>query len=87
MLLRRSCTQCKLLSTAPLAKHVSALGILLSESPPGGTVEARRKNLGFIGSGGVITVIESYVVEDGKNVRRVAAGGGEFDAYLSNFEK
>jgi hypothetical protein len=145
----------KLLSTAPLAKQVSALGMLLNESPPGGTVEARRKAgfvvrdkfivdqieakpditkeqlraqlqailcaspntecdcnhppfiftntwfgpnrtsqfvvaylryMGFIGNGGVVTVIESYVVEDGKKVRRVAAGGGEFDAYVPNFE-
>jgi hypothetical protein len=146
-----------LLSTAPLAKQVSALGTLLSESPTGTTVEDRRKagfvlrgkisqfvvdqieakpnitkdqlraqlraiicahpnlecdcnhppyvlanawfgprgtsqfvvayqiNLGFMGPKGSITVLESYVVEDGK-AKRSAAGGGEFDAYNTNFE-
>jgi hypothetical protein len=49
-------------------------------------VVAYLRYMGFIGNGGVITVIESYVVEDGKKVRRVAAGGGEFDAYVPNFE-
>ena len=146
----------KLLPTAPLAKQVIALGKLLSDSPPGTTMDSRRKaglavrdrisqfivdqikakpditqpqlraqlqailcsapyndcgcdqppyvfanvwfgpmgasqfvvayrlGTGFVG--GVISVIESYIVDDGKTVRRVARGGSELDGYVPNFQ-
>ena len=47
-------------------------------------VVAYQINLGFMGPKGSITVLESYVVEDGK-ARRSATGGSEFDAYTADF--
>jgi len=47
-------------------------------------VVAYRLGTGFVG--GVISVIESYIVDDGKTVRRVARGGSELDGYVPNFQ-
>lgn len=148
----------KLLPTASLAKQVRSVGLLLSDSPPGSTLESKRHDgfllrdrisqfivdqmaakpdttrdqllaqlrailctspgqvcdcdhppyiflnsswggtkaawpfvvgyqmsLGFMGAKGDVTVMESYLVEDGK-ARRAARGGGEFDGYVVNFQ-
>ncbi len=41
--------------------------------------------LGFIGPKGSITVVESYLSENGK-VRRSSRGGADFDGYMVNFQ-
>src|SRR5580700_6516019 len=146
-----------LLPTASLAKQVRSLNMLLSDSPPGTTMESRRRAgfvvrdkisqfifdqmdanpdilqsqlrkqlqavlcsrpndecdcdhppyvlgniwggkkgtqqfvvayvlyLGFMGPKGSITVVESYLSENGK-VRRSSRGGAEFDGYVVNFQ-
>jgi hypothetical protein len=43
-------------------------------------------HLGFMGPKGMITVLESFLVENGKVMQRGALGGGEFDAYTANFQ-
>jgi hypothetical protein len=48
-------------------------------------VIAYQLSLGFMGPNGSITVLESYLVGDGKP-RRSARGGGEFDGYVANFQ-
>jgi len=42
--------------------------------------------LGFMGPNGMITVLESFLVENGKVIQRGAFVGGEFDAYSANFQ-
>jgi hypothetical protein len=49
-------------------------------------VVAYQISLGFMGPTGSITAVESYLVEEGKKVHRTARGGGEFDAYVANFQ-
>jgi hypothetical protein len=147
----------RLLPTAPLAKQVRSLNLLLSDSPPGTTLDSRRRAgfvvrdrisqfivdqmeadpvmsqgqlrkqlqailcsspnddcdcdhppyvlghiwgvskgaqqfvvayvlyLGFMGEKGSITVVESYLSENGK-VRRSSRGGAEFDGYMVDFQ-
>ena len=39
-----------------------------------------------MGPNGSITVVESYLVQNGTKGRRAARGGSEFDAYVANFQ-
>ncbi len=56
---------------------------------PNGTAQfavAYQLTIGSVGPKGNITVIESYLVENGTKARRAARGGNEFDAYVANFQ-
>jgi hypothetical protein len=43
-------------------------------------------DLGFVGPGGTLTVVESYLWENG-TAKRIAGGGSEFDGYIANFQQ
>ncbi len=47
---------------------------------------AYQLSVGSVGPTGNITVIESYLVKNGTQARRVARGGNEFDAYVASFQ-